>query len=77
MNLPWTWDWIPKHLQPGDSRIVRETLLDNWDGEISFGTKGDDLVSTFEVGDNFAINAKFGNVEGVDFYVICCSKNIH
>jgi hypothetical protein len=51
--------------------------LDNWDGEISFGTKGDDLVSTFEVGDNFAINAKFGNVEGVDFYVICCNKILH
>ncbi len=77
MNLPWTWDWIPKHLQLGNNRIVRETILNNWCGEISSGIEGDDLVSTFEVGDTFAINAKFGNVEGADFYVICYSKILH
>jgi hypothetical protein len=32
------------------------------------------LASTLKVSDNFAINEKFGNIERVDFYVICCSK---
>jgi len=51
--------------------------LDNWDGEISFGIEGDDLASTLEVSDNFSINAKFGNVEGMGFYVIRCNKTLH
>jgi hypothetical protein len=68
---------ISKHLQPGNNNIVRETLLDNWDGEISFETKGDNLASTLEVSDNFSIDAEFGNVEGVDFYVLCCNKTLH
>lgn len=51
--------------------------MDYQDGKFCFGTKGDDLASTLEVGDNFVVNAKFGNVEGVDFYVICCSKTLH
>jgi hypothetical protein len=44
---------------------------------MNFGTKGDDLVATFEIGDNFTINAEFGNVEGVDFYLIYYSKPLH
>jgi hypothetical protein len=35
------------------------------------------LASTREVADNFVINVEFGNVEGMDFYVICCSKILH
>ncbi len=41
---------------------------------MNFGTKGDDLVATFEIGDNFDVNAEFGNAEGVDFYLIYYSK---
>jgi hypothetical protein len=45
LNLPWTRNWIPKHLQHFDSRFVRDTILDNWDvGKLCFWTKGDDLV---------------------------------
>jgi len=32
--------------------------------------KSNDLVMDLEVGDNFAIKAKVGNVEGVEFYVV-------
>jgi hypothetical protein len=39
--------------------------------------EGDDLANTLEIGDNFAINAKFGNAKGVHFYIISCSKPIH
>jgi hypothetical protein len=77
LNLQWIGDWIPKHLQLGNNKIIKETFLDSRDGEISFGTKGDDLASIVEVGVNIAVNAKFGNVEGVDFYVICCSKTLY
>lgn len=68
---------IPKDMQLRDNNIVRKTCLDNWDGEISFGIEGDDLASTLEVSDNFSINAEFGNVEGMGFYVICCNKTLH
>jgi hypothetical protein len=55
-----------------------ETILDNWDvGKLCFWTKGDDLARTLEIGDNFSINIEFGNVEGVDFYLISCSKPKH
>jgi hypothetical protein len=30
-----------------------------------------------EVGDNLAINAKDGNIEGVYFYLILCTKTFH
>jgi hypothetical protein len=49
-------------------------MLDNWDGDMSFGIEGDDLATMLEIGDNFIVNVEFGNVEGVDFYLICCSK---
>lgn len=77
LNLPWIGDWIPRHLMPIDNKFVKETMLDNWDGDMSFGTKGDDLAAKFEIADNFVVNVKIGNVEGVDFYLICCSKPLH
>jgi hypothetical protein len=30
-----------------------------------------------EVGDNLAINAKDGNIEGLSFYLILCTKTFH
>jgi hypothetical protein len=42
-----------------------------------FGIKGYDLATTFEISSNFVVNVKFGIVEGVDFYLICCSKPLH
>ncbi len=30
-----------------------------------------------EIGDNFAVNAEIGNLEGVDFWVVCCTKPMH
>lgn len=42
-----------------------------------FGIKGDDLAATLEIDNNFVVNVKFGNVEGVDFYLICYSKPLH
>ncbi len=59
---------------PVDNIFIRETMLDNWDGDMSFGIEGDDLATMLEIGDNFIVNVEFGNVEGVDFYLICCSK---
>jgi hypothetical protein len=26
---PWIGDWIPKHLQLGDNKIIKKTILDN------------------------------------------------
>jgi hypothetical protein len=77
LNLPWIRDWILKHLMPVDSKFVKETMLNNWDGEMSFGIKGDDLVATLEIVDNFFVNVKIGNAEGVNFYLIFCSKPLH
>jgi hypothetical protein len=60
-----------------DSKFVRKTMLDNWDGKMNFGIKGDDLAATLEIGDNFVVNVEIRNVEGVDFYLIYCSKPLH
>ena len=45
--------------------------------ELQFKTKGEELPSLLEVGDNFAIMASSNNDKGVDFYLICCSKGVH
>jgi hypothetical protein len=77
LNLPWIGDWIPRHLMPIDNKFIKKTMLDNWDGHRSFGIEGDDLVAMLEIADNFVVNVKIGNVEGVDFYLICCNKPLH
>jgi hypothetical protein len=53
-------------------------MLDNWDVQrCVFGIEGDDLAATLEIGNNFVVNVKFGNVEGANLYLICCSKPWH
>jgi hypothetical protein len=38
---------------------------------------GDELVTSLEVGNNFVVNAKEGNNEGQELWVVCCSKPLH
>jgi hypothetical protein len=42
-------------------------MILNWVGEPNYTYDVDGLVATLDVSDNFAINAKIGNFEGVDF----------
>jgi hypothetical protein len=48
-----------------------------WDGEWRHGVDGDDLVASLEVGDKFVVNAKEGNNEGQEFWIVCCTKLFH
>jgi hypothetical protein len=53
--------------------LLEKQWIDIWDGEMCFGIKGDDdLVDTcaLEIDKKIAINFEFGNVEGVNFYLI-------
>ncbi len=43
----------------------------------TYSVDGNALVTTLEIGDNFVMNVKIGNLEGVDFWVICCTKPMH
>ncbi len=47
---------------------------DDWD---QFGKNGDHLASCLTLGDNFSINVEERNVEGVDFYILMCTKTIY
>jgi hypothetical protein len=38
---------------------------------------GDELVNVLEVGDNLTFNVEDGNLEGVSFYLILCTKALH
>ncbi len=38
---------------------------------------GDELANVLEIGDNLAINVEDGNLEGVVFYLILCTKALH
>jgi hypothetical protein len=53
-------------------------MAENWQlHELQFGTDGDELSALLEVGDNFAVVASTDNDEGVEFFIICCSRGVH
>jgi hypothetical protein len=45
-----------------------------WD---DFGTDGEHLASYLGLGENFAVEAKQDNEEGVKFYLLLCCKQIY
>ncbi len=38
---------------------------------------GDELANVLEIGDNLAVNVEDGNLEGMAFYLILCTKALH
>ena len=77
-NRSWTGPWRSEHLQPANNNLVRRTMAENWQlHELQFGTDGDELSALLEVGDNFAVVASTDNDEGVEFFLICCSRGFH
>jgi hypothetical protein len=76
-NIRWTSKWVPKRLQPTDIRAIKNAMFDEWDGQWDYDVHGDVLAATLDIGDNFAINAKVGNLEDVDFWLVCCTKPLH
>jgi len=52
-------------------------MYDCWDGKWDYSVDGNALTTTLEIGDNFAVNAEIRNLEGVDFWVVCCIKPMH
>jgi hypothetical protein len=52
-------------------------MLFNWNGELDYTIDCGALVSTLDVGDNFAMNAKADNLEGHDFWIILCTRPLH
>jgi hypothetical protein len=73
-NIPWTKDWEVEMLIPSNTTFVREAMLvafdeDTWD---RYGVNSDYFASYLAFGDNFAMN-----VEGVDFYILMCTKTMY
>jgi hypothetical protein len=78
INLKWTGEWQPKFLQPADQEFVRRMMMEGSDGVCLEGvSSGEQLAATLDIGDNFAVNASKGNDEGVDFWIIICTKALH
>jgi len=69
--------WVPRILQLVDTRSIHNAMYDDWDGKWDYSVDGNALTTTLEIGDNFAMNAEIGNLEGVDFWVVCCTKSMH
>jgi hypothetical protein len=76
-NLHWVGHWVPKILQPMDTRSVHNAMYEGWDGKWDYSVDGNALTTTLEIGDNFGVNVEIGNFEGVDFWVVCFTKPIH
>ncbi len=78
-NLPWTNYWEVEVLIPNIVAFVCSAMevsfqVDEW-GE--YREDSDHLTSCMSyLGDNFAMNAKEGNEEGQDFYILLCTKTI-
>ncbi len=78
INVKWTGEWQPKILQPADSGFVKRMMVGEWDGVwFAGGSGGEHLAATLDVGDNLVVNASKGNDEGVDFWIILCTKPLH
>jgi hypothetical protein len=60
-----------------DVRFIRDLMCNVWDGEWQYGLDGDELVVSLEVGDIFVVNAKEGNSESQEFWVLFCTKLLH
>jgi hypothetical protein len=75
--LQWIGHWVPKILQPMDTRLVRNAMYDGWDGKWDYSVDGNTLTTTLEISDNFEVNVEIGNLKGVDFWVVCCTKPMH
>ncbi len=41
---------------------------------MDFDGNGNVLVTTLDISDNFVVNAEVGNLEDVDFWLVCCTK---
>lgn len=75
-NLPWIKNWEVDVLILNSMGYVcsamEVTFQENkWD---SYGNDGDHLATCISLGDNFAMNVEEGYEEGVDFYILLCTK---
>lgn len=52
-------------------------MILNWVGKPNYTSNANGLVAILDVSDNFAINVEIGNLEGVNFWTICCSRSLH
>jgi hypothetical protein len=52
-------------------------MYDGWVGKWDYSVNGNVLTTTLEISDKFVMNAKVGNLKGVDFWVVCCTKPMH
>ena len=55
--------------------MIRKRLIEKQSKkeEFIYQGPGDTLSDVIHVGDNFAVNAKEGNSEGADFYILKCT----
>ena len=71
--------WELAKLKPYDLQVVRESMMDldlrdeDWEESV----EGEGFGDLIRPGDNFAVPAMEGNGEGVEFYVLQCTKAKH
>jgi hypothetical protein len=76
-NLWWICHLVPKIPQHVDTRSVCGAMYDSQDGKWDYSVDVNALTTTLEVGDNFAVIVKIGNLKCFDFWVFCCTKPMH
>ncbi len=57
----------PRYIQSVVEGVNKE---DDWE----HGGNGDEIVQSFDIGNNFVVNVALGNEEDYEFYVVCCEK---
>jgi hypothetical protein len=75
-NLAWIQQWEIKVLIPKNVRFVHVAMevtfqVDEWD---EYKNDGDHLAACNSLRDNFIMNAKQGNEEGFNFYILVCTQ---
>jgi hypothetical protein len=69
-------EWEVEVMVPSNMAFVHKAMLDVFDEDDrdQFGVNRGYLASRLALGDNFAVNVEEGNVEGVDSYILMCTK---
>jgi hypothetical protein len=75
-NVKWIREWVSRHLQHTNTRFVRDSMYNAWDGEWQYGLDGDELVTNLEVGNNLLSMLK-KEIVNVQSYGLCVAPNLY
>ncbi len=67
----------PSQLQLASIIFIQEAMFIDYSGKFDYIVDYGALATTLDVGDNFVVNAKFGNSKGQDLWIVLCIRRLN